>query len=395
MYTSCTGCLRQFRIHAEQLSAAGGLVKCGYCGEQFNALEYLSDEPRNQDNLEQENNVDNALDIVVPGLQTIEEHELQEDGKDERIDPENEEQDHIEKVYNLPAEAIVEQIEQEEDETAEQEDNKEPQFDLDEEFSTELPLEIPDQNPGELAAEDVVDLVPDDELVESEQGGTGFNINIDGLDSIDESVPSLDIEQYEEQETQAEELLNNDVLNKHFFGDETGEAIPEELLSEEPQKAGRISFYLWGLGSVLLVLILGLLLSWFHRDHVYSRYPQVLPYVKKFCAEIQCSVYGDEDFSKIELVSRDVRIHPRFSDSLLVNAVMANRSGKKISYPKIQLSLYDTDGRMVSYRRFKVNEYLSNSVDRESGMQPDTPIHFVLELSGHLESAVSFEFDFF
>ena len=45
MFTDCPGCARQFRIRAAQLSAAGGRVKCGYCGRQFNALEHLQDKP--------------------------------------------------------------------------------------------------------------------------------------------------------------------------------------------------------------------------------------------------------------------------------------------------------------------------------------------------------------
>lgn len=45
MITQCTSCNRRFRIYARQLSAASGLVQCGFCGTRFNALEQLSDEP--------------------------------------------------------------------------------------------------------------------------------------------------------------------------------------------------------------------------------------------------------------------------------------------------------------------------------------------------------------
>ena len=45
MITQCTHCNRRFRIYARQLSAAGGLVQCGFCGTRFNALEQLADEP--------------------------------------------------------------------------------------------------------------------------------------------------------------------------------------------------------------------------------------------------------------------------------------------------------------------------------------------------------------
>jgi predicted Zn finger-like uncharacterized protein len=45
MLTDCPTCQRQFRIYARQLSAAAGMVQCGYCGTQFNALDRLQDEP--------------------------------------------------------------------------------------------------------------------------------------------------------------------------------------------------------------------------------------------------------------------------------------------------------------------------------------------------------------
>ncbi len=46
MITLCPVCNRQFRIYASQLSAAKGTVQCGFCGEQFNALDRLYDRPQ-------------------------------------------------------------------------------------------------------------------------------------------------------------------------------------------------------------------------------------------------------------------------------------------------------------------------------------------------------------
>jgi predicted Zn finger-like uncharacterized protein len=45
MITDCPSCRRRFRIYAAQLSAAQGLVQCGFCGTQFNALDSLHDQP--------------------------------------------------------------------------------------------------------------------------------------------------------------------------------------------------------------------------------------------------------------------------------------------------------------------------------------------------------------
>jgi len=44
MYTQCPDCSTAFRITAEVLKQAAGKVRCGGCGNAFNALEYLSEQ---------------------------------------------------------------------------------------------------------------------------------------------------------------------------------------------------------------------------------------------------------------------------------------------------------------------------------------------------------------
>ena len=94
------------------------------------------------------------------------------------------------------------------------------------------------------------------------------------------------------------------------------------------------------------------------------------------------------------MVNRDVRDHPRYSDALLVNATISNRSAEVQPFPVVQLSLFDTAGRIIGARRFTPEEYLDESIDMERGMLPDKPVHIVLEVTGPTEGAVSFEFRF-
>jgi len=44
MITHCPGCHTHFRVHAEQLAARAGQVRCGKCARVFDALEYLIEE---------------------------------------------------------------------------------------------------------------------------------------------------------------------------------------------------------------------------------------------------------------------------------------------------------------------------------------------------------------
>ena len=45
MFTQCSKCETVFRLSAEVLRAAGGQVRCGKCGEVFNALAHLAEDP--------------------------------------------------------------------------------------------------------------------------------------------------------------------------------------------------------------------------------------------------------------------------------------------------------------------------------------------------------------
>lgn len=164
------------------------------------------------------------------------------------------------------------------------------------------------------------------------------------------------------------------------------EMAPEQVA---PKRTGR-----WLLVAVLLIL-LGLgQAAWFHRDTVYQHWPQALPWVQQLCERIDCQVHRLRQPAAIELLNRDVREHPVYEDTLLVNATITNRSGSRQPYPRIQFALYDTDGKALAYREFAPTDYLDDSLPVSAGMPADTPIHVVFELASTTEGAVSFEFGF-
>src|SRR5712671_5860825 len=70
VYTQCSKCETVFRLSAEALRAAGGQVRCGRCGEVFNALARLAEEatafPAGESSLESETRADAILHSVEP-----------------------------------------------------------------------------------------------------------------------------------------------------------------------------------------------------------------------------------------------------------------------------------------------------------------------------------------
>jgi predicted Zn finger-like uncharacterized protein len=72
LYTQCIKCETVFRLSAEVLRAAGGQVRCGRCGEVFNALARLAEDPgafpAGESPLEMEARANEILESTVPPL---------------------------------------------------------------------------------------------------------------------------------------------------------------------------------------------------------------------------------------------------------------------------------------------------------------------------------------
>jgi predicted Zn finger-like uncharacterized protein len=170
--------------------------------------------------------------------------------------------------------------------------------------------------------------------------------------------------------------------------------LPDELREEFPVKRSLFATISWAFGAFSLLLVIIAQLAWFNRDELLLRYPQVEPFAREICERLHCEILRHRDISSIKLLNRDVRNHPLYEGKLLVNATMANRSDTIQPYPQIQLALFNPGGEVIGYREFKPEEYLDDSINIQAGMLPESPIHFVLEVSGPTKDAVSFEFHF-
>ncbi len=77
MFTQCAKCETVFKLSAEDLRAAGGQVRCGRCGEVFNALARLAEDPSafsiGESPLEMEARADEILHSNVSSTESAEE----------------------------------------------------------------------------------------------------------------------------------------------------------------------------------------------------------------------------------------------------------------------------------------------------------------------------------
>jgi len=148
-------------------------------------------------------------------------------------------------------------------------------------------------------------------------------------------------------------------------------------------------------GSVLVALLLLLGAQWlyFNRASLAAQ-GDLRPGLEKLCSLLRCELPLQVDLSRIELVNRDVRKHPRVAGALLINATLINRADFPQPYPILEVIFSNSSGTPVAARRFNPVEYLGDETDVKAGMPVNTALQVMLEIEDPGKDAVSFQFEF-
>jgi predicted Zn finger-like uncharacterized protein len=142
-----------------------------------------------------------------------------------------------------------------------------------------------------------------------------------------------------------------------------------------------------------LLLLLGVQWLYFNRTSLAAQ-ADWRPGLESLCSLLRCELPLRVDLSRIELVNRDVRKHPRVAGALLINATLVNHADFPQPYPILEVSFSNASGTPVAARRFSPGEYLSDQADIKAGMPVDTALQVMLEIEDPGEDAVSFQFEF-
>ncbi len=169
--------------------------------------------------------------------------------------------------------------------------------------------------------------------------------------------------------------------------------LRDSLLVEE-QKRHPIKLILGVLGILLFSVVLLGQLAFFRSSQLVDKLPALQPMVEKFCTTIPCIYSGPRDISQIRLVNRDIRVHPKVDNALLISATFINRAAFKQPYPDITITLSDLSGALVAQRRFKPAEYLGQLNSPFLLMPSGKPVQIALEVVDPGKDAVNFEFTF-
>jgi hypothetical protein len=169
--------------------------------------------------------------------------------------------------------------------------------------------------------------------------------------------------------------------------------MPAELSDTWPERSHFGRNLANGATIGVLLLMLGVQWVYFNRTSLAAQ-NDWRSGMELFCSFLRCELPLRVNLSRIELVNRDVRKHPRVAGALLINATLVNHADFPQPYPIIEVTFSNSSGTPVAARRFRPGEYLGNQADIKAGMPVNTALHVMLEIEDPGEDAVSFQFDF-
>ena len=166
-----------------------------------------------------------------------------------------------------------------------------------------------------------------------------------------------------------------------------------DSLAAPQRRASAKATVLWSLLALALIVLLGGQYIWAERERLYA-YPELQPWVQRYCDVLGCRLPPRRDLADIELLSRNVFSHPNVPDALMITATLVNQAPFPQPYPDLELSLADLQGHPVAKRRFHPDEYLQRELPPDALMEPGVPVVVSLEILDPGSHALAFEFEF-
>jgi predicted Zn finger-like uncharacterized protein len=171
-------------------------------------------------------------------------------------------------------------------------------------------------------------------------------------------------------------------------------AVRAPEIERHSLRAPRRFSFLWIVGSLLLLVAFAAQSAYFYRDRL-SAYPELRPYLIEICAELGCTLRPPYDVGRIELVQpTNIAPHPRMANALRLRATLVNRAGKPQAHPLMQITLTDSNGRVLARRTFASNQYLEQRATSATEMPPHLAVSALLDLTNPDGKAVGYQIDF-
>lgn len=407
LQTQCPNCQTRFRVTDEQLSIAGGKVRCGSCMKVFNAVEHQ---------------VAKAPDRVAENKASPKAPAASDSSsgadEDDFVFVDNPEEDAAEGRYagtklTFSDDELSDSFRgfNEADQSQYQDDDlTSDKHSVDESWaeamlSDEQPKSAPEQTPASVPVSEI--------RKPADDGPTDPTLDQTPPDKQPVTEPD------EEFTTEASEppapkpegsLASANELTLAATEDDRPASAPEQRpraeqssdtlyrdLRRDPvsvnQGGSRLRTALWGLVVVALLGALVAQVTYFQFDRL-SAVPQLRPLYEKGCELAGCDLKPLINIEAIQSRKLVVRTDPANRSQLIVDAEIVNRAGFEQPFPAIALTFSNLNGDVVAQSTFTPDEYLAGEAESLDTMPPETPVRIAISIRDPGRDAVNYNLSF-
>jgi predicted Zn finger-like uncharacterized protein len=136
----------------------------------------------------------------------------------------------------------------------------------------------------------------------------------------------------------------------------------------------------WAVGSLLLAVVLLAQAAYYFRIELAARLPALKPVLLSYCALLGCSVPLPGKAELVSIESSDMEADAAQPGAITLNASLRNRAPYAQAYPSLELTLTDTQDKVVARRSFRPSEYLKPGEDEPAGLPPGREASIKLHL---------------
>lgn len=318
--TLCPHCNTRFRIAGAQLDAHQGMVRCGHCMQAFDARPgFIPDQPDPQLELPM---ADRLTSPASPAPSAPAEP--------------------AQAAPPAPAEPVAVAAEDGAEVVVEPTPQAEPATETVSEPASEQPA------PAEATAESSSEDEP------PHDGSLDF-------------VPSG---------SAADEVQSKPLVIQPVSPAGTEEAEDAGEVTEPPRKRR----WPWIAGASLLCLVLLAQALYFFRVELAARLPGLKPVLVGYCKALGCAVPLPQKPELMSIESSELEADPEHENQITLVALLRNRATHVQAFPVLELSLNDTQDKVLARRQFKPADYLPATESEAAGLRSNRELNIRLKL---------------
>lgn len=169
-------------------------------------------------------------------------------------------------------------------------------------------------------------------------------------------------------------------------------SLQQAMYGENYRSMGQFKPLLWMVGILLLVAAAVVQVVYYQRYSLISS-PHYQEQIIGLCQLLPCDQSRFVDLEHIRLLERNIFTHPTRKKALMVTGSFVNEAPFSQPFPRLLISLSDTQGQFIANRLFEAKEYLSDTA--QARLDPGKVVQFQVEIVDPGNKALTYEFEFF